>query len=65
MEWLKAAVISTCAGALIGAVLAASSLPSPAPKNYLGVVAGAFTLCGMFLGHYFVSHQFSFTALLP
>ena len=51
MEWLKAAVVAPLAGSCIGAVLSLAELPSPAPKESLGVVAGAFTLCGMYLGH--------------
>lgn len=55
MEWLKAALIALVAGACIGAVLSYAELPSPAPSDSLGVVAGAFTLCGMYLGHAAIS----------
>lgn len=65
MEWIKAALISMCAGIVIGGVLAAADLPSPAPQNYLGVVAGAFTLTGMFLGHYAVVHSDTVADSLP
>ncbi|QLG61846.1 XapX domain-containing protein [Halorarum salinum] len=58
MEWLKAAVIALAAGSCIGAVLSAAELPSPAPEESLGVVAGAFTLCGMYIGHAAISAYF-------
>jgi XapX domain-containing protein len=56
MEWLKAALISMSAGIVIGGVLACADLPSPAPQHYLGVVAEAFTLVGVFFGTYLSSH---------
>ncbi|WP_372910835.1 XapX domain-containing protein [Salinigranum sp.] len=64
MEWLKAALISVSAGILIGGVLAAADLPSPAPQHYLGVVAGAFTLVGMFFGTYAVNHADSLVSIV-
>jgi XapX domain-containing protein len=58
VEWIKAAVVALLAGSCIGAVLSVAELPSPAPEESLGVVAGAFTLCGMYLGHAAVSTYF-------
>lgn len=55
MEWLKAALIALVAGVCIGSILSYAELPSPAPSDSLGVVAGAFTLCGMYLGHAAIS----------
>lgn len=65
MEWIKAATISLCAGIVVGGTLAAADLPSPAPQDYLGVVAGAFTLAGMFLGHYVIVHTETVSDALP
>lgn len=58
MEWLKAAVVALAAGSCIGAALSIAKLPSPAPEESLGVVAGAFTLCGMYLGHAAINTYF-------
>lgn len=58
MEWIKAAVVALIAGSCIGAVLSFAELPSPAPQESLGVVAGAFTLTGMYLGHAAINAYF-------
>ena len=53
--YLQAAVVSLVAGIVVGSALAAFDLPSPAPATPVGVVAGATTLLGMFVGHWFVT----------
>lgn len=52
VTYLQAAVVSLVAGIVIGGSLAFFDLPSPAPATPVGVVAGATTLFGMFVGHW-------------
>ncbi|RBI63299.1 hypothetical protein DMJ13_01795 [halophilic archaeon] len=55
LTYLQAAVVSLAAGIVVGGALAVFDLPSPAPATPVGVVAGATTLLGMFVGHWFVT----------